>query len=80
MFLIIPDNVLHGNGTLVTSQGSTWYNYDSGLAIDGDLATCAMTGNQAAVWWRVDLGAQYPVTEVIIDGKEGPDEDTPRLS
>ena len=64
------ENVANGKTTL---QSSTFLNYNSSLAVDGDMtptaskcATTTILPHNGLKWWQVDLGISVYVTMVSV--------------
>ncbi|XP_060573957.1 protein draper-like isoform X1 [Ruditapes philippinarum] len=60
-----------------TDMSSTFLNWTSNLAIDGNIGPkpdgcncCSGTKNSAISWWTVDLGKQYPINSVTVFSRE----------
>ena len=52
-----------------TNQSGQYLNYNSSLAVDGDINTCAQplaASRSDYAWWQVNLGDLYVVTNVTI--------------
>lgn len=52
-----------------TYQSTTWNNYESGLAVDADLGTCATTGYDLVPRWSVVLDRVYNISAVTLTGE-----------
>ncbi|TDS20882.1 F5/8 type C domain-containing protein [Maribacter caenipelagi] len=53
-----------------TSQSSTWYSAVSSKVVDGNTngnyANVGHTQNEPIMWWRVDLGSQFDISQIRV--------------